>query len=235
MQAILFDLDGTLLPMDQNVFMKGYFQELAVALSPLGLEPDALVHAVWAGTKAMIKNDGGRSNDAVFWTVFAQTSGMDSAMFQAASDLFYTREFHRVKRCTGENPQAEEAVQRARDTGCKVVLATNPLFPMCGQASRLSWIGLKPENFDLVTSYESDRFCKPNPAYYLEICSRIGTAPEECLMIGNDEWEDMYAAASVGMQGYLVTDCCIPCTEHPWQGRRGTFAEMLAFLQTLAN
>ena len=34
MQMILFDLDGTLLPMDQEVFTKAYFQRLAAKLAP---------------------------------------------------------------------------------------------------------------------------------------------------------------------------------------------------------
>ena len=37
-KAILFDMDGTLLPMDQNVFMKHYFGEMAKVLAPLGID-----------------------------------------------------------------------------------------------------------------------------------------------------------------------------------------------------
>ena len=33
-KAILFDLDGTLLPMDQNVFTKDYFGRLAAWMGP---------------------------------------------------------------------------------------------------------------------------------------------------------------------------------------------------------
>lgn len=33
-KAILFDLDGTLLPMDQDEFTKGYFNLLAAKLAP---------------------------------------------------------------------------------------------------------------------------------------------------------------------------------------------------------
>ena len=43
LDAILFDLDGTLLPMDQDTFTKGYFQELARALAFLDMEPEKLV------------------------------------------------------------------------------------------------------------------------------------------------------------------------------------------------
>ena len=34
--TVLFDLDGTLLPMDQDAFTKGYFKLLAKKLLPYG-------------------------------------------------------------------------------------------------------------------------------------------------------------------------------------------------------
>ena len=55
--TVLFDLDGTLLPMDQDLFTKGYFKLLAAKLAPYGYEPKQLIDAVWAGTAAMLKND----------------------------------------------------------------------------------------------------------------------------------------------------------------------------------
>lgn len=39
--TILFDLDGTLLPMDNDAFTKGYFKLLAAKLSPHGYEAEA--------------------------------------------------------------------------------------------------------------------------------------------------------------------------------------------------
>ena len=42
-KAIFFDLDGTLLPMDQDVFIKAYFGALAKKLAPRGYAPDALI------------------------------------------------------------------------------------------------------------------------------------------------------------------------------------------------
>ena len=35
LDTVLFDLDGTLLPMDQDVFIKAYFGRLARKLAPL--------------------------------------------------------------------------------------------------------------------------------------------------------------------------------------------------------
>lgn len=232
-KAILFDLDGTLLPMDQEAFTQGYFKELAAVISPLGIDPKTLVKVVWAGTDAMVKNNGQQTNKEVFWNTFAALSGTDMAVYQPACDRFYTEEFHHAKAFTGANPLAAEAIHLAHNNERKVILASNPIFPLAGHASRLSWIGLKPTDFDMVTSYETDYYCKPNPSYYAAICDRIDIRPDECLMIGNDENEDMYAASSIGMNGYLVTDCLIPAKNYNWTGPRGTFAEMVNYLKTL--
>ena len=233
MQAIFFDMDGTLLPMDVDGFMKRYFKGLCGVLCPLGVAPDKLVETVWAGTKAMVKNDGTMTNDARFWQVFQQLTGMDPAPFVPVADAFYSEGFHETKAATGENPLAVEAVRLAREKADTVVLATNPLFPMPGQVTRMGFVGLKPEDFDHVTSYENSRFCKPNPEYYLQLCRDFNLDPAQCLMIGNDEREDVYAASRAGMQGYLVTDGLIPCAEHPWAGPRGTFAELIEYLKAL--
>ena len=42
--TILFDLDGTLLPMDNDAFTRGYFKLLAARLAPLGYEPVSYTH-----------------------------------------------------------------------------------------------------------------------------------------------------------------------------------------------
>ena len=61
LKAVLFDLDGTLLPMDQDLFTEGYFKLLAKKAAPRGYEPGALVQAIWRGTGAMVNNDGSHS------------------------------------------------------------------------------------------------------------------------------------------------------------------------------
>lgn len=232
--AILFDMDGTLVPMEEQQFVKGYFSELAAVLCPYGLTPDQLVSSLWAGVGAMVQNDGSRTNEEVFWQVFAaRAPEVDLEAVKAESAAFYSGRFHNARAYTRENPLAVHAVALARQKADRVVLATNPLFPANGQATRMSWVGLAPEDFDLVTSYENERLCKPNPAYYRSICQRLGLQPQRCLMIGNDENEDMAAATAAGLQGWLVTDCLIPCAERPWQGARGTFAQMVEYLERL--
>ncbi|MBQ2953611.1 MAG: HAD family hydrolase [Clostridia bacterium] len=232
-QAILFDLDGTLLPMDTETFARAYFGALARELADFGIPQEALIGAIWGGTKAMMSNDGSRLNADVFWDTFTAATGVDRAAIEPRCDRFYTTGFHAARAATAPNALAAEAVRIAREKAEKVVLATNPLFPMEGQTTRLSWLGLSPADFDLVTCYSTDRFCKPNPTYFADVCRRIGVAPGQCLMIGNDEAEDMACARAAGMDAWLVTDCRIPCPGNPWQGPCGTFDELLTLLKSL--
>lgn len=232
-KAILFDMDGTLVPMDMKEFTSGYFKLLAKKLAKHGIDPSVLVDTVWAGTAAMVKNDGSTTNDVVFWKTFEEKCGFSRNQVGGDCDDFYSHEFVDAKVFTQDNPLAVEAIKVARSKAPKVVLASNPLFPAPGQETRLGWVGLSKDDFDLVTSYETDNYCKPNPKYYESVCERIGVEPGDCLMIGNDEHEDMYAATRAGMDCYLVTDTSIPSVEHPWEGSKGSFAEMVEMLKGL--
>ena len=234
-QAILFDMDGTLVPMETNSFVKGYFGLLYRKLSKHGFDATNFGKNMWAGVSAMVENDGSLTNEDCFWQVFCKLTGADKDTLNADCLEFYGKEFQLARQFTGENPLAAEAIRLAREKAQMVVLATNPLFPMVGQQTRMGWVGLKTEDFDLVTSYETERFCKPNPMYYTSICDRLGLKPEQCLMIGNDEKEDMYAAAQAGLNGWLVTDWMLPSPEHPWAGSGGSFSETVEMLKKLES
>ena len=146
---------------------------------------------------------------------------------------FSKNEFKDSKRFTKNNPLAVKAVEIAHKKADLVILATNPIFPMAGQITRLGWIDLKKEDFDLVTCYEEESFCKPNPKYFEAVLKKMGLTPKECLMIGNDEKEDMLCAKMAGIDAYLVEDTMIKCKDHPWEGERGSFADMIKMLEGL--
>lgn len=206
--TILFDLDGTLLPMDNDAFTKAYFKLLAAKLVPHGYDARQLVDAIWAGTAAMVANDGSQSNESAFWKRFCGIFGEKVLADMPLFNEFYEREFQAAKGFCGFNPEAVTAVHTAKEMGLRVVLATNPIFPAVATRSRIRWAGLEPEDFALYTTYENIGFCKPNPDYYREIIKRLGVKPEECLMVGNDATEDM-AAEKIGMQVFLLTDCLL--------------------------
>ena len=206
LQAILFDLDGTLLPLDQAEFTRRYLEKLGAFFASLGYEPEALCAGVWDATGAMVENDGSRSNEAAFWERFsAGLPGRDPAALRAQFEDFYATAFRELRAFTGYNPALGALVKGLRARGVKTVLASNPVFPMAVQEQRLRWAGLDGGDFDLVTAYENSSFCKPNIAYFREITDKLGLDPAHCLMVGNDAGEDM-AAGALGMRVFLVTD-----------------------------
>ena len=72
--TILFDLDGTLLPMNQDDFANAYVRGLATAAVPAGYEPQTFSKAIITGTYAMVKNNGIGTNEDVFWNTVTKSS-----------------------------------------------------------------------------------------------------------------------------------------------------------------
>ena len=205
---VLFDLDGTLLPMDQDVFVSGYFGFLAEKMAPLGYEPEKLIRTIWGGTAAMVKNDGTRTNEEAFWDYYTSVYGEKAREDIPFFEEFYAVDFQKARSYCGFTPRAAETVALVRALGAAPVLATNPLFPDIATRSRIRWAGLEPEDFLLYTTYENISWCKPNPDYYREILRRLGADGADCLMVGNDAGEDT-AAVAAGIETFLLTDCLI--------------------------
>jgi len=206
--TVLFDLDGTLLPMDQDIFIKKYFDLLAQKLAPYGYDPEKLIQAVWAGTKAMVMNNGKVTNKETFWITCDAALGCEASKDADIHMDFYRNEFNQVQKVCGFEPIAARIVNSLKDRGYRVVLATNPLFPAIATHNRIRWAGLQPEDFEYITTYENSHYCKPNPDYYREILTQLNLKPEECLMVGNDVGEDMITQ-QLGMKVFLLTDCLI--------------------------
>ena len=233
MKAILFDLDGTLLPLDEKLFVDIYFTELSKVFSEYNIESNKLVEAIWTATHEIIKNDGKRTNEEAFWEKFKSIINIDLSNVKEVLEKFYANEFFtKLRKCSTENNLAKVAVNLAKKNGRKVVLATNPVFPIDALV-RLKWTGLDIDDFDYVTHYSNSSFSKPNPKYYLDLCKKLDVEPKECLMIGNDERQDIFAASSAGMNCYLVTDYLYTYPECKVNCEKGSFKDLIEKLKIL--
>ena len=231
--TILFDLDGTLLPMDQEKFLKAYIGGLAKAAEPHGYEPMTITSSILAGTAAMIKNNGEKTNEAVFWDALAKIYGEAVMEDVHIFDKFYQTDFQKIKAVCGFAPQAATVVSKIKEKGLRVALATNPLFPTVATESRIRWAGLEPKDFEVFTTYETSKFSKPNLNYYKEVLSELGLEPEECLMVGNDVADDM-VVTKLGMNAFLLTDCMINTKNEDISSYpHGGFDELIAYIETI--
>ena len=195
----LFDLDGTLLPMDMEKFVKLYFSSLCKRCTPvIKIEPDALIKAMWAGTDAMTKNDNSRTNREVFWETAGKVSGADLEKFDDLFTDYYENEFIVPKDATSFTPYAKKSIDFIKKNGGRLIAATNPIFPFVATKRRLEWAGVSPDDFELVTTYE----------YFEEIFKKQDIKPEDSIMIGNDVDEDL-CSAKLGFDTYLITDTIV--------------------------
>ena len=231
--TILFDLDGTLLPMDQEVFIKAYLGGLVKVAAPYGYDPSLLAKSIMEGTYVMVKNDGSKSNEDAFWlymqTIFGDKIIADKHIF----DEYYATDFQKVQVSCGYSPEADEVVKLAKKMGYRVVLATNPLFPKVATESRIRWAGLDKNDFDEITTFEDYTHCKPNLDYYRDIIAKFNLDPEECLMVGNDVDEDMITTR-LGMRVFLLTDDIINKSGTDInQFPHGGFDELKQFIENL--
>ncbi|MBQ7600306.1 MAG: HAD family hydrolase [Clostridia bacterium] len=234
-KAVLFDLDGTLLPLDQDVFLKEYFRLLKQSFKDLGYDPDELEKATWIGTGAMMKNDGSHTNEELFWKYFNGYFGRQMYCDKERFDLFYRDGFNGLKKVCGFNPAMKELVDYIKGKGLRTAVATSPVFPYTAQESRIRWAGLETGDFEFYTSYENVRSCKPAPAYYLEVAGKLGVPPEECLMVGNDADEDT-AAAVTGMKVFLLTDCLLNRKNRDISGiPHGSLDELYKYINALCQ
>lgn len=235
LDTVLFDLDGTLLPLDQDVFIKTYFGYLAAHMAKIGFEPDKAIEGIMVGTKAMLKNDGTRLNCDAFWEATTAFFGKDMKQHEMDFDRFYRGQFEQVKAVTYPDARAAECVRRLRAKGYTVVVATSPMFPMIATQTRMKWAGLNEDDFALVTTYDNSTSAKPNPAYYLEILEKIGKKPENCLMVGNDVEEDM-GVTRLGMQGFFLDTWPLNRKNLPTDHlERGGFDQLLAKIDALPD
>lgn len=208
MLTVMFDMDGTLLPMDYDAFEKGYFSLLVRHLVPHGMTKEEVITGVWAGTKAMVANDGRRTNEEVYWEKF------NSMYFDRFGDLsrvfeeFYEADFDKAASFCDSNPLIPELIADLKAAGCRLVIATNPIFPKIANYKRIRWAGLEPEDFAYVSYLENSHYAKPNPEYYRELLEKLDLNPAETVMIGNDMTEDL-AATEAGIRTFIVTDCVL--------------------------
>jgi len=228
MKTILFDLDGTLLPMDIDHFLKLYFHEMGKVFQDK-LEPKVLVDAVMKATSAMIKDTTDKINEMVFMETFEMLMGYDISEYQDMWAVFYDTTYGQAKVSSSMSPDAIEAVKVLKDKGYQLVLATNPLFPETAIIQRILWAGLSPDDFSYITSFEKNHYCKPQIKFYQEIIDELDLDPLECMMVGNDAQEDMIAS-KLGMKTYLVENHLLDRGEVSHEiTYRGSYSDFLRF------
>ena len=205
MKCVLFDLDGTLLPLDQDEFINEDFKALYTHIARGGFSLERFSPPFKQGIYAMVKNDGRMTNEERFWSSMEAEIPSAREIFTPMLDDFYNNEFDKLISVTRPSSLARELVDFCHGNGLSTALATTPIFPRIATEKRMAWVGLKPSDFLAVTTYENAKYAKPSPEYFTSLCEEIGFAPEECIMVGNDAKDDL-GAHEAGIPVFLLTN-----------------------------
>ena len=232
-QAVFFDLDGTLLQVEMKSFIPTYVRTLAESFSEFA-PPERFATIVGAAAYALLKKDDeGTTNQQLFLRALNYHLDIPTDLFDSRLAHFCDHGLPRLAPLIRPLPLARRILGRAFDQGLKVVLATNPVFPRPVVDARLAWGEIADFPFDLISSYENSRFCKPNPRYFSDLLDHFGLAPDQCLMVGNDTEHDL-AAGALGIPTFLVDTWMIDRTGGDYRADyRGSHLDLFRFLGTL--
>jgi FMN phosphatase YigB (HAD superfamily) len=158
LKAILFDLDGTLLDNNLEIFLSRYFKRLAGWVNHL-VPPELFIACLQQASQTMIANEGQDTNEEVFARAFYPLIGQSRQEMEPIFAEFYAQDFPHLQPYTRCKPEARQVVQKAFDLGYDVVIATNPLFPATAIEQRIAWAGVQDFPYKLVTTYENSRAC----------------------------------------------------------------------------
>ena len=199
--AILFDLDGTLLHLDINPFIRDYLRGLSACVAHI-LPPKKFIPYLMKMSKIMEENDGTDTNENVFKKAFFPFEGRSQEEMEPIFMRYYEQEFPKLRNLGTKKPEAPKLMQLAFDKGYDVVIATTPLLPEIAIIERLKWADIADFPYKMITSYENMKATKPNLLYFEQILDTIEQQANSCLMVG-DEHKDL-VAANLGIQTFLV-------------------------------
>jgi len=234
-RAVLFDLDGTLLQVEMNAFIPAYIDKLAVHFADVA-ERRAFTRVVRAATFALIRSDDGETtNEELFYATVERHLGVDGGLFGQRLQRFYADGMADLEGLIRPLPLARDILARCLERGLKVVIATNPVFPRPVVEARLRWGGLADFPFELVTTFENSRYCKPNPRYFHDVLDHLGLTPEEVVMVGNDTEHDLGGSAA-GIATFLVDTWLVDRLEGGYRADfRGGHLELFRFVERLGG
>lgn len=204
-RAIFFDLDGTLVPMELEEFLGGYYRALGNFVEARGYDREAFLAALNKGVVSMMKHPDGTRNDEAFWETFPTLVGSARSELEPLMLDFYEHDFGHVGDSVAPAQAAQRAVAALSAKGYPLALTTMPLFPQIAVEWRLRWAGVDPALFQRITTYENSTSTKPKLAYFAENVAAFGVRGSDVLMVGNNTVEDL-VACGLGSDAFLVTN-----------------------------
>ena len=184
-KLVIFDFDGTLY--EPNKMAKSLvFGDLLNAFK---------AYKERKARKAMRGNDYGNSEN--FYTEFFARIGNNAKEWYF--DKYMPLMVKILKTRFEARPHAQEIIDKLQNSGTKVVVLSDYTFV----AERMAAIGLSLPQEQLFST-EDFGALKPVARPFLELASKYGIEPSNCLIVGDRPDTDLAGAKAAGMDGLVI-------------------------------
>ena len=239
-QAILFDLDGTLRhnrPTSTQVFL-----DLAVSLG-LSDSPEKRrqairwTHYYWAQSPEMLADvERFRGEQELFWTNYAvlHLIAFDCPPEEAArlAPLIHASMKNLEQAEDWVPPDVPETLRQLQAAGFRLAVLSNRTNP-CGEY--LGELGIK-DFFDLALVAGELACWKPEPAIFHQALDRLGVAAGEAVYVGDNYYADVLGAERAGLWPVLIDpDGLFPEADCPSIGTIGELPQVLKSISLTAE
>ncbi|MDR3602784.1 MAG: HAD family hydrolase [Desulfosporosinus sp.] len=201
-QAILFDIEGTLTNVNAADFMRNYLGILAPRFAHL-LSPDKFPKQLLKSLE-IAKNDPkpGQTNMQTFYDDFSKATGLSFQTLQPIFKQFYESDFPTLRCLIQLIPQGVKVVEYAIQQGFLTAAASNPWMPLAAMWEQIRWAGLSPEHFKVIPALDNFHYCKPQLGFFRELAESLGVKPDSCLLV-SEHTEDA-VCRELGMKLFFV-------------------------------
>lgn len=189
---IFLDYDGTLLKTPEEEFQKIYFKTF---LDYIDIKDNEIITHILNATKELImKNDKEKNNLDFYLESLEQKTGKNKNYWYTTFFDYYENAFPNLKKFVEPN---FKLIDKIKNTNNKLIFASNPVFPEVAVKHRIGFIDMSIEDFYYISYMENSHFCKPNPNYFKEILENLNINPNECVMIGDTDFDKASLKAGI--------------------------------------
>ncbi len=192
-QAIIFDMDGTLLD-TERIYQRFWLEAMHALGYPMTVE------------QALAMRSLGRPfGEAQLKEWFGPEINHQAVREKRNSMMFPYLAEHGIPK----KPGVEEVLAKLKEAGFTIAVATATNYELA--TKQLGEVGLLPY-FDKVISAHMVKEGKPSPDVYLYACEQLGLAPENCMAV-EDAPNGVLSAYRAGCKVVMVPDLTKPDEE----------------------